>query len=83
MAMRPQNFGGVHGGRTLVLSCLNQRVGRAQGIGLARMGEDADEVGARCDDPVGHLKQPGIVRLQATAMVIAVQFDEDWTVSRR
>ena len=41
------------------------------------MGEDADEVGASCDDPVGHLKQPGIVRLQSTAMVIAVQFDED------
>ena len=41
------------------------------------MGEDADEVGARCDDPVGHLEQLGIVRLQSTAMVIAVQFDED------
>jgi hypothetical protein len=41
------------------------------------MGEDADEVGARCDDPVGHLEQLGIVRLQSAAMVVAVQFDED------
>ena len=76
MTVSAQNLGGADGGRTLVLGCLHQRIGRAQAIGFAGMGEDADEVGARCDDPVGHLEQLGIVRLQSTAMVIAIQFDE-------
>ena len=41
MTVSAQNFGGAHGGRTLVLGCLHQRIGRAQAIGLAGMGEDA------------------------------------------
>jgi hypothetical protein len=41
------------------------------------MGEDADELGAGRDDPVGQLGQPRIVRLQSPAMVVAVELDED------
>ena len=41
------------------------------------MSENADEFGTGRDDPTGHLEQSRVVRLQATAMVIAVQFDED------
>ena len=47
------------------------------------MGEDADEVGARRDHPVGDLDELGIVRLQSTAMVVAIQFDEHgWSNAR-
>ena len=40
------------------------------------MGEDTDQLGTRCDNPVGDFEQFGIVRLQSTAMVIAIQLDE-------
>ena len=76
MTVSAQNFGGAHGGRTLVLGCLHQRIGRAQAIGLAGMGEDADEVGARrrpCRPPRAAWDRPASI----TAMVIAIQFDED------
>jgi hypothetical protein len=47
------------------------------------MGEDAGDLSARRDDPVGHFDQLWIVRLQSTAMVVAIQFDEHgWSNAR-
>lgn len=74
---RAQDLGSAQGGLPLVFRRLHQRLGRIQPIGFPGMREHASQIGTGGNNPVRHVEQQGIVRFQPTAMIVAIQFDQD------